>query len=784
MKTSIAKFLINYRYPLIILSIIIVSITSIGMQQLRFNGDYKIFFSKDNPQLVAFEEIERSYTKTESVIYVIHAKDGDIFSQRTLDDIKRLTDESWQMDFSIRVDSITNYQHTYADGDELIVEDFVDSPSTLSQKQLAQLKQLALDNPILRNNMISNAGHVSMVVVTLDMPPPGDELNKATHNVIKTARATRDRYEAANPNLDIYLFGITAINGSFVEMSIDNGTFLIPLMIAVIFSILLILIRSISGTLLTIFVIFACIVFSAGITGFIGYELNQVNISMPIIVLSLGVCDCVHLLNNYYQNLHQGKDKLAAMEKSLTINTYPLFLTTLTTAIGFLGLNFSDSPTFGELGNMCAIGVWAAFILSITMFPGLMALLPAGKPPAETINIERLLMSVCDFVIRQRKLVFYCGSSIALLIISMALRNDLNDSTFSYFSPSVPIRVTANFVDSNITGTDEVYYSINSGKPNGISDPKFLHQLEDFSNWLRSQPEVTHVMTYTDIIKQLNRDLNQGDPAYYGLPETQELAAQYLLLYEMSLPYGLNTDNLINNDKSAVRLGLRLKSMKAKDIIAFDERAAQWLKTNHPALATPGSSVSIMFAHIGQRNIHSMFYGSIVALALVSATLLVSLRSVRYGLISILPNSIPAAIAMGLWGVFSGEVNMAVAVIFTMTLGIIVDDTVHFLTKYIYAKEKGMSSEDAIRYAFTIVGKALIITTLVLSSGFFILAQSDFRVNGDMGLMIAVTILIALIFDLLVLPAFLLLFDNKRHAKAEPNVDQGTISNETEVTKG
>ena len=192
----------------------------------------------------------------------------------------------------------------------------------------------------------------------------------------------------------------------------------------------------------------------------------------------------------------------------------------------------------------------------------------------------------------------------------------------------------------------------------------------------------------------------------------------------------------------------------------MEERANAWLAENAPSIAAHGSSVSLMFAHIGQNNIEAMMRGSAVALLLIAITLIVALRSFKFGLLSLLPNGFPATISFGLWGMFVGQVNLAVAAVFSITLGIVVDNTVHFFSKYLRARrELGHDTADSIRYAFSTVGAALLVTTVALTVGFLILAQSTFDVNASMGMMTAMTILIALAFDLLFLPGLLMRFD-------------------------
>ncbi len=236
----------------------------------------------------------------------------------------------------------------------------------------------------------------------------------------------------------------------------------------------------------------------------------------------------------------------------------------------------------------------------------------------------------------------------------------------------------------------------------------------------------------------------------------------------MSLPYGLDLNNQINVDKSATRLTVAVDNVTSGDIRALADRAEGWLNANaRPAMATEGTGASVMFAHITDRNIRSMLIGTGLALLMISATMVFALRSVKIGLISLVPNMVPAAVAFGLWGLFVGQVGMAVSVIAATSLGLIVDASVHLLSKYLRARrERGFGPEAAVRYSFRTVGNALWVTTAVLVAGFAVLAFSSFALNADMGLLTATAIGVALIVDFLLLPPLLLMFE--RGAERDP----------------
>ncbi|MYH91734.1 MAG: MMPL family transporter, partial [Gammaproteobacteria bacterium] len=279
--------------------------------------------------------------------------------------------------------------------------------------------------------------------------------------------------------------------------------------------------------------------------------------------------------------------------------------------------------------------------------------------------------------------------------------------------------------------------------------------------WYKEQPETVHVSAITDIFRQLNMSMNGDDPAEYRLPANRELAAQYLLLYEMSLPYGLDLNNEIDVDKSATRMRVSMQTLSSNEIIALDRRAKHWLGENAPNIVRPESSgTTLMFAHLGRRNIVAMLVGTTLALVGISFALIFALRSWRLGLTSLVPNLIPGALGFGIWGLTVGEVGVSLSMVTAMTLGIVVDDSVHFLSRYQRARrEIGYRSPDAVRVAFRTVGRALRTTSLVLVAGFIVVSLSSFELNSCMGKLTALVIALALVADFLLLPPLLMWFD-------------------------
>ncbi len=761
MILSYANWLMRWRWPVIAATLLGALAAAAGGRFLEFDNDYRVFFSRENPQLVAFESMQDVYAKNDNVLIMLEPASGNAFDRQTLAAVVALTERAWQIPYSTRVDSVSNFQYTRAEADDLMVDDLVTDLEAAGEEELARWREIAVAEPMLVHRLVSPAADVTALNVTIQLP--GVDHVREGPEVVAFVRAMIAEFEAAYPDIRFHDTGVVMMNNAFPEATVTDMQTLIPLAFAVIIVGLMIFLRGVLPTLVTVAVILMSIVMAMGATGWLGIKLTPPSASAPTLILTLAVADCVHLLVTFGHNLRAGMERKAAMVESLRINFHPIFLTSITTAIGFLSMNFSDVPPFHDLGNITALGVMLAFVLSVTFLPALITVLPVKARGVERGNL--LMERLASFVIDRRRPLLW-GMGVLIVALSAAVpRNDLNDVFVEYFDTSVPFRIKTDYVQDKLTGLYFIDYSLDSQNTNGVADPRFLAIADGFSAWLREQPEVMHVMTFTDTMKRLNKNMHADDESYYALPQQRDLAAQYLLLYEMSLPYGLDLNNQLNVSKSATRISATLETLSTVHTLEFERRANDWLATNAGDYVTYAASPTLMFSHIGLRNIQAMLLGTTIALVLISGILIFALRSVKYGLLSLIPNLVPAAMAFGLWGLTVGQIGLAASVVAAMALGIVVDDTIHFLSKYLRARrELNLDAERAVRYAFSTVGVALTVTTIVLVAGFLVLAQSNFELNSSMGLLTAITIVIALIVDFLFLPPLLMLFEEKRHA--------------------
>ncbi|EJG1694337.1 RND family transporter [Vibrio parahaemolyticus] len=764
---GLGKIPTKYSLLVLLATIFLIIVATIGGKNLYFRGDYDIFFDGTNKQLLAFDEIQTTFAKTDNLAIVIAPEDGDIFTPQTLSLIQKIAVDAWQVPYSSRVDSIANYQHTEAFDDDLLVEDLLYSEYELTPERISKVKSIALSEPVLKSALVSEKGDVTVVNITVQLP----EMDKTAEveEVVSSINAMIDRYQRAYPDVTFHKAGIIAMNHAFMTAAQDDSSTLVPTMLVVILVFLTIMLRSILSVIATLIVIIGSVMATMGISGWAGMFLSTATVNVPTLIMTLAVADCVHVIATMRQSMKNGFTKVQSIERSIALNFVPILITSVTTAIGFLMMNMSDSPVLRDFGNLSALGVMVACFLSVTLLPALLKLLPIHVKMETSQDQKHVMDRLGDFVVSQRRALLPLSVAVIVVCASLIPLNKVNDESVEYFGQRNEFRQAADFMEERISGMTNISIAIKTNESQGIAAPDFLNTIGEFSSWLRDQPETDHVATLADVYKRLNKNMHGDDEAYYSLPQARELAAQYLLLYEMSLPYGLDLNNQINVDKSSIKMVLTVANLGSVELVDLENRIYQWFAEHAPQYQVVASSPSLMFAHIGETNMASMLSTLPITLVLISALLIFALRSVRLGLISLMPNIAPAVIGFGLWALISGEINLGLSVVVTLTLGIVVDDAVHFLSKYQRARREGQTEEQAVRYAFHTVGRALWITTVVLVAGFSVLAMSSFRLNADMGQLSAIVIFIALVVDFLFLPTLLMLFDKKAYLQESPS---------------
>ena len=751
--------ILRFRWLVVAVTTLVVVLMAGGGRFITTSNDNRSLFSEDNPQLAALDALENTYTVANPALIAVAPREGTVFTREALGAIEELTEAAWGAPRSARVDSLTNFTYSEAQGDDLIVGPLVDDAASLSDAGLARVETLALSSGELVGRLVSHDGRVGGLAINFILP--ADDKDAAVLEVTSHLFAMLDEARANHPDMDYYLTGEIVLNRAFSEATQDDLERLLPIVFLLIVVMAAALMRSTLGALTMVVMILYTVLTTLGLAGWNHTVFNPANSGVPIIVMTIAVAQSVHIATVTLTGMRSGLSRHEAVAESLRMNAFPVFLASLTTVIGFLSLNSSDSPPFHVLGNYVAFGVACTFVFSMTLMPALLSILPL-RVRASGTDRAAFFDRFGAFVVARRKLLLWLVCIPAVVLMGGISRIELSDNFTKYFSSRYEVRRNTDFIVENLTGMEKQEYSLDSGSQGGIGDPDYLRQIDGFAEWFRKQPEVRHVQVFSDVMKRLNKNMHGDDPAFHRLPEEQTLAAQYLLLYELSLPFGMDLNDRIDVAKSATRLTVTLESISSKRKQELADRAYGWLQTNAPGLATEASGLSMIFAHLTERNINSMLRGTVIAMILISLILIMVFKDVRFGLLSLIPNFIPAAMSFGLWGYLVGKVGLAASVVTVVAFGIIVDDTIHFLTKYLKARREGQSATESVRYVFRTVGKALWTTTAVLSAGFLAFTASGFELSWALGLLVAMTIMFAFIADFLLLPPLLMALDRRK----------------------
>lgn len=760
------ELVVDFRYSAIILALALCIFSSVGISKLKIVSDFEVFFGEDNPELIAFHELQDVYGKSDNVIFIVTPENKNVFSKESLNAVLDLTAKSWMLPYSLRVESITNYQHTSVDNDDLDVSNLIES-GAMSDARLSLAKEVALSEVSLKNRLINTDASVTGVLVTFQLPRI--DKNKEIQEVILAVKNIRDEINK-NHVVNVRLQGRIVNSNAFREMSLKDMKELVPLAFLIAMFCVTFYFFYVSRSFITVlgatFTSFSVIAFSIltalGFAGHVGINITPPIANAPAMILTLAVADSMHLFVSFFHELRNGNTRHDAMKLSLRANYSPVFITSITTVIGFLSLNYSDSPPFRDLGNVVAVGVIAAWFYSVVLLPAMLQILPVNAKHKNNDNDNGIMESIGYWVINNYKRILFYMTPIIILAIAFIPVNNLNDVWAEYFDESTVQRQNSDYLRENLTSAQLMEFSLAASSEGGVNDIDYLRTVDDFTAWLRIHPHVYYVFSYTDVLKRINKTMHNDDANWYTLPSSRNLAAQYSLLYEMSLPYGLDMSNQVSINKDATRLIVAVKNSSTHSMLELQKDAYSWLTENAPkTMLHRGSSSDVMFAHMSYRNSKSMLVGTAIGLLLISIVLIVALRSWKYGALSLIPNIIPAAVGFGIWGLFIGEVGLSLSVVAGMTMGIVVDFSVHFLSKYLTSKRQfNQSTEKAIIYSFQTVGIALVVTAVILVANFTVLASSSFALNSDMGLLTTGIIIIALAVNMLFLPS-LLVWRNK-----------------------
>ena len=752
---SFIDFLLNRRYFLAIGCVVLGIALTWGMTNSSLDGTFGSILSEDDPYKAEVDEAREDFPRSSSVLFAFQTG-TDVFNLEALGAMDALTQRYSEVKSAISVGSLSNRRLNAEDADRLDRDYLLPEFADLRDADLAGIKQVAISDSDLTKSLLSPEGDMALAVIKYKAPKDEQETRL---DIARSVVTLRDSLREQFPDVGIYILGSVLFELDSYNAQIKDNKYLSPLVMLTAVGLLWFCLRSLTFSLCLFAVAFSTIGMTVGTWGWTGIAFNQISSLAPLVVFVIAIADGIHIVSVYSQGLNAGKSKIEAMRESLTINIQPVTLATITTAMGFLSLNYCSSPGIYGFGNIIAIGVCWAYLVTLALLPTLILWLPASKA-AKPLGVHGFIAVVSDLVAKRGGLLLSIGSIIIVATLAMLPLNKVDFDRYTFIDKESDFHYVITALREKIGNDQSLVYSIDSAEYYGITEPAFLKQVDVFSKWLEEQPEASFVTSYTDYLRSRNLSEHDDDDKWDRLPLDKLQVIDYLVGYQLVQEIEPNLEPIFNSDYSAIRLSVGTSNLSNLELLNFNDRIDEWIATNiDPAYRVLHGDNSILYARLDRSITVELMQGFTLSFVLITLTLLVGLKSVRYGLLSIMPNIFPATIVFGFWGLFIGQVSPYVLMLFSISIGLVVDDSVHILSKYISAKREGKTSEAAVSYSLDKAGSAITITTLSLAVGTFILVFSNTFYFQNVALLLTPIIVAALLLDLLFLPPLLTRLD-------------------------
>ena len=755
------QFLINQllakRYLLTLMTIILGSAVTWGILNTSIDSTFDSILSEDDPYREEVEQVRKDFPPSTGVLFAFLSTNGDVFNFDMLHAMEDVTNRYIEVESAVSVGSLLNPRLNAVDADLFDRDYLIPDLTTLTRDDLNNIREIALRDEDLTKSMLSPEGDMALVFIKYKATAD-DQTTRLS--IARSVVALRDSLREDYPELTIYVLGGALFELDSYNAQMKDTRYLFPFVIGISILLLWFCLKSLSFSLCLFTVSFATIGLTVGTVGWAEVPFNQISTMGPLVVLMIAMADGTHIVSIYVQGLHKRLSKIEAMRQSLAVNIQPVTLVTVTTAIGFLSLNYCSSPGIYGFGNIVAIGVCWAYVVTLTLLPTLILLLPARKIP-KPLGVRGLISGVGRLVARRGNLLFRGG--LVLIVTTMALLplNKVDFNRYSFVDKNSDFHHVMTALSEKIGNDQSLVYSVHSGQYYGITEPAFLNQVDEFSRWLEDQPEASFVTSYTGLLKNLNKAEHDGDESWNKLPVDKLQIIDYLVGYQLIQEIEPNLEPIFNPDYSAIRLVIGTSNLSNLELLNFNDRIDQWITANvAPEYKVMHGDNSILGARLNRTISTELLKGFTLSFFLITLTLLIGLKSVRYGLLSIMPNLFPATIVFGVWGLMVGELSPYILMLFSISIGLVVDDSVHILSKYIHARREGKTPESAVQYSLDTAGPAITITTLSLALGTFVLVLSNTFYYQNVALLLTPIIMVALLLDLLFLPPLLIKFDN------------------------
>jgi predicted RND superfamily exporter protein len=737
-----------------ILGMLLVVFFAAGIPRVKQNFSYRIWFQENGLDLKNFDQFEKQFGSDESAVVILHSPNGifDLDSART---IQEMTEDFWHAPDVIRVDSLSNFNWTHAVGDDIEVEPLIpDEEEFFTPEILLKRREVAINHPSIKNYLVNDDGTIAVLYMQLK-PFIGTtpDYEKITYGIRKVTDKYRGKFDH-----EFYITGGAVLNYSFKESTQNDLAFLVPMVMIMAVIFLALTLRSITGVILSLLIIVSAILLSMGSAGWLGIELNNCTAMVPQFMIAIGIADAVHILVTFLNYQKKGLNQRDAVETTLIKNIRPTLLTSFSTAFGFFSFATAGIPPIANMGIMAGIGTIMAWLVTYLLLGPLLLKIKYKKVgvKGESKDIFKATARSykhADLIYKFRIPILIFFSIFCITSFSYILKIKVNSNPSAYFDETMNIRVSNNFMKKNVGGAMGAEIIVDAGEAEGIKDPKFLNTVNEYQLWLDDLPYISKTISIIDILKNTNKSLHGDKEEYYKLPQTRNEIAQQLFLYTMSLPQGMDLNDRMTVKNDRLKLTAIWTLSESEEILAFAAAARQ--KAKELGLNVDVTGKGLLWQTINEPVVHSFLRSFTIAIILISILLCFGLRSVKVGLLSMIPNTMPLVFGGALIALTGRYLDIGTVIVGSICLGIAVDDTIHFVTDFIKNINDGHNMRESMALIFTHTAPALIVTTIVLVVSFGTFVLGSFVPNQNFGFLVSSILTYAIIADLIFLPALL-----------------------------
>ncbi len=723
-----------------------------GLLLLETSADTRVFYG-DNVYHQDLKDFEAKFQQNNNILLLLR-RDGVpvIESSEFVAAIRSATASGWRLPHVLRVESLATYPHATAREGEFELTPVLDV--VCPDVCIAERGSL-LSDPVLTGRLISEDATTAGVYLAFDLPYASTTAIGAITGAVRSLAA---QLAEETPGLTVQFVGSITMMDAFNEAAQRDAGLLVPLVLVVMMLVLVVLL----GELKLVGILLATGVYGAivamGLAGWLGIQLNAATSIAGVIVITLTIASGLHLMITFLrQRMRADVPGNVAVQIAVDLNWRPMLLTTATTLLGLLSMNFADSPPLGVLGNLVSIGLVAATSALLLVVPSILKRIRHVTLLATNELLPRAIAWLAQR--RGNGLPLFVALIVAGSIAGVS-RISLNDDFVGYFDSSFEFRRAAEFARAHLGGPNYIDIEIKSGSPEGIYDPRYIEVVAALTQWLRAKPLVANAVSVADVVTQLSESFT-GSRSVTHL--SRDEIAQYILTYELSLTAGQDLEDFLDKQRSSTRLSTLLSGGDSQAVIELESQIYAWFAANSPSdYAIVVTGINVPVAHTSILNAQSMLKGLLGSLLLIALLMGVYFRSVRIVILTIPAIFVPIAMGFGLWGWLVGEIGLASSVIAAMTIGIIIDDAIHMIYRYRHARATLKESPDAAAAAtINTVGMAIVSTSVALATGFVLLGLSGFEINRSLGLCTTFIVLSGLAVHLLLMPKVLVWIDDQ-----------------------